>query len=186
MKRRGQQPSLYLLTKGFSEEYLPRLKKSVSLPVLRKDFIVDEIQVRESFMYGADAILLIVRLLSQRQLKSLMNLCKDLGMVTLVEVHDRQDLEKALESEAGIIGINNRNLETFEVDFCTTMALAPLVPNRHITVSESGIGNGYDIQLLMRSGINAVLVGSSIMKSDDVLGKARELVLAGKRPDGKG
>lgn len=166
-------------------EYLPRLKKAVSLPVLRKDFIVDEIQVRESFTYGADAILLIVRLLSKRQLKSLINLCKDLGMATLVEVHDRQELEKALESEAKIIGINNRNLETFEVDLRTTMALAPLVPSRHITVSESGISNGEDIQLLMRSGINAVLVGSSIMRSDDVLGKAKELFLAGKRPDGK-
>lgn len=166
--------------------YLPRLKEAVSLPVLRKDFILDEIQVVESFMYGADAILLIVRLLSQRQLKSLINLCKELGMVTLVEVHDRKDLEKALESDTKIIGINNRNLETFEVDLRTTMALAPLVPNRHITVSESGISNGNDIQSLMRSGINAVLVGSSIMKSDDVLGKARELVLAGKRSDGKG
>ena len=169
-----------------SLEVLPQLKKAVSLPVLRKDFILDEIQVRESSMYGADAILLIVRLLSQRQLRSLMNLCKDLGMATLVEVHDRKDLEKALESDAKIIGINNRNLETFEVDIRTSMTLAPLVPNRHITVSESGISNGKDIQSLMRSGINAVLVGSSIMKNDDVFGKARELVLAGKRSDGKG
>lgn len=167
-------------------EYLPRLKKAVSLPVLRKDFIVDEIQVRESFMYGADAVLLIVRLLSQRQLKSLINLCKGLGMATLVEVHDRNDLKKALESDAKIIGINNRNLETFEVDLRTTMALAPLVPNRHISVSESGVSNGNDIQSLRRSGINAVLVGSSIMKSEDVLGKARKLVLAGKRSNGKG
>jgi indole-3-glycerol phosphate synthase len=166
-------------------ESLPRLKKAVSLPVLRKDFIVDEIQVRESFIYGADAILLIVHLLSQQQLKSLMNLCKDLGMVALVEVHDREDLEKALECEAEIIGINNRNLETFEVDLSTTVELVPLVPNRHIIVSESGISNGNDIQVLMRSRVQAVLVGSSIMKSDDVLGKARELVFAGKLPDGK-
>jgi indole-3-glycerol phosphate synthase len=167
-------------------EVLPRLKKAVSLPVLRKDFIVDEIQVRESFMYGADAILLIVRLLSQQQLKSLIKLCKDLGMDALVEVHDKKDLENALESEANIIGINNRDLETFEVDLRTTMALAPLLPNRHISVSESGISNKDDIQLLTRSGINAVLVGSSIMRSDDLFHKARELVLAGKRPDGKG
>lgn len=167
-------------------EVLPQLKKAVSLPVLRKDFIVDEIQVVESFMYGADAILLIVRLLSQRQLKSLINLCKELSLATLVEVHDRKDLEKALESDTKIIGINNRNLETFEVDLRTTMALAPLVPNRHITVSESGISNGNHIHSLMRSGINAVLVGSSIMKSDDVLGKAKELVQAGKGSDGKG
>ena len=142
--------------------------------------------MRESYLYGADAILLIVRLLSQPHLKSLMKLCEDLGMVTLVEVHDRRDLEKALECEAEIIGINNRNLETFEVDLRTTVELAPLVPNRHITVSESGISNGNDIQVLMRSSVQAVLVGTSIMKSDDVLGKARELVLAGKRPDGKG
>jgi indole-3-glycerol phosphate synthase len=167
-------------------EHLPKLKKAVSLPVLRKDFIVDEVQVVESFLYGADAILLIVRLLPQRQLKSLINLCKELGMATLVEVHDKKDLEKALESDTGIIGINNRNLETFQVDLSTTMALAPLVPKRHITVSESGISKGNDIRSLMRSGINAALVGSSIMTSDDVLGKARELVLAGKGSDGKG
>jgi indole-3-glycerol phosphate synthase len=107
-------------------------------------------------------------------------------MDALVEVHDKKDLENALESEANIIGINNRDLETFEVDLRTTMALAPLLPNRHISVSESGISNKDDIQLLTRSGINAVLVGSSIMRSDDLFHKARELVLAGKRPDGKG
>lgn len=166
-------------------ESLPKLKKRVSLPVLRKDFIVDEIQVRESFTYGADAILLIVRLLSKQRLKSLMTLCKGLGMVALVEVHDRQDLVKALDCEAEIIGINNRNLETFEVDLRTTVELAPLVPNSHIIVSESGISDSNDIQVLRRSCVQAVLVGSSIMKSDDVLGKVRELVFAGKIPDGK-
>lgn len=164
---------------------LPRLKETISLPILRKDFIVDEIQVRESFLYGADAILLIVRLLSKQQLKDLMNLCEELGMAALVEVHDRQDVEKAVECDAEIIGINNRNLETFEIDLRTTMKLVPLIPDKHIIVSESGIRDKSDIQLLTRSGVHAVLVGTSIMKSDNLLDKAKELVFAGKIVNGK-
>lgn len=166
--------------------HLPRLKKAVSLPILRKDFILDEIQVRESFLYGADAILLIARILSRQQLKELLDACEELGMAALTEVHDRDDLKSALECGAEIIGINNRNLDTLEVDLNTSLKLAPLVPDKHIVVSESGIGNGRDIRVLMRSGVRAVLVGSVIMKSDDVAGKVRELVSAGRIGDGKG
>ena len=114
-----------------------------------------------------------------------MNLCEDLGMAALVEVHDSQDVEKAVECDAEIIGINNRNLETFEIDLHTTMKLAPLVPDKRIIVSESGIRDKNDIQLLTRSGVHAVLVGTSIMKSDNLLDKAKELVFAGKIVNGK-
>ena len=159
---------------------LPRLKKAISLPILRKDFIIDEIQVTESFFYGADAILLIARILSRQQLKRLLDTCQEWGLDSLIEVHDRYDLEKAIECRAEIIGINNRNLDSFEVNLTTTIKLVPLVPENHIIVSESGIRTGKDIQLLRKSGVRAVLVGSSIMKSDNVAEKVRELVLAGR------
>ena len=108
--------------------WLPGLKKGVSLPVLRKDFILDKIQVQESFAHGADAILLIARILSSEQLRSLLMMTRELGMSGLTEVHDREDLEKAIDCGADIIGINNRNLDTFEVDLRTTLQLAPHVP----------------------------------------------------------
>ena len=160
-------------------DHLPRLKKSISLPVLRKDFIIDEIQLRESFLLGADAVLLIVRLLSKQHLKGLLNICHDLGMAALVEVHDRQDLNVAIMCGAEIIGINNRDLDTFEVNLGTTLELAPLVPDGHIIVSESGMKNGEDLQLLKQYGIHAILVGTVLMKSEDIGKKARELIEAG-------
>lgn len=166
---------------GGNLDELPRLKKSISLPILRKDFIIDEIQVRESLLYGADAILLIARILSKEQLKELLVVCKELGLTPLTEIHDRHDLEKAVDSGAEIIGINNRNLETFEVHLRNTLDLAPLVPEKCIIVSESGIFDKEDIQLLRRSGIRAVLVGTAIMKSDDMTKKIRELVYAGNQ-----
>jgi indole-3-glycerol phosphate synthase len=164
---------------GGDLDELPRLKKSVSLPILRKDFIIDEIQVKESLLYGADAILLIARILSKERLKALIVLCKELGLTPLTEIHDRHDLEKAIDCEAEIIGINNRNLETFEVCLQTTLDLVPLVPKKCIIVSESGIFDKVDIQLLRRSGIQAILVGTSIMESKDMASKTRELVDAG-------
>jgi indole-3-glycerol phosphate synthase len=160
--------------------YLPQLKRAVSLPILRKDFIIDEIQVRESFLWGADAVLLIVRILSRQQLMRLLDTCKELGLAALTEAHDRDEVQGAIECGADIIGINNRNLDTFEVDLNTTMELAPLVPDRRILVGESGIGDGTDIRKLDGMGINAVLVGSALMKSDDVAKKTREMVDAGK------
>ena len=158
---------------------LPRLKKAISLPILRKDFVIDQIQVRESLLYGADAILLIARILSREQLKEFIVLCKELELTPLTEIHDRHDLEKAVDCGAEIIGINNRNLETFKVCLQTTLDLVPLVPKNCIIVSESGIFDKEDIQLLRRSGIQAVLVGTSIMESKDMAGKTRELVDAG-------
>lgn len=160
---------------GGNLNHLSRLKKAISLPVLRKDFIIDEVQVRESFLGGADATLLIARILSHRQLKDLRDICHDLGMAALVEVHDRQDIEKAVACGADIVGINNRDLNTFNVSLETTLKLAPLVPEGHIIVSESGVKNKGDLQLLKQAGIQAVLVGTSLMKSKDIGKKAREL-----------
>ena len=138
---------------GGSLEELPRLKKTVSLPILRKDFIIDPIQVRESLLYGADAILLIARILSKEQLNELLTLSVESGLAPLTEVHDPHDLEKALDCGAEIIGINNRNLDTFEVDLQTTIDLAPRVPENCIIVSESGIAHPEDIRCLRRIGV---------------------------------
>jgi indole-3-glycerol phosphate synthase len=160
-------------------DQLPRLKQAVSLPILRKDFILDEIQIRESLLYGADAVLLIARILSKEQLKELLALCKEARLAPLTEVHDLQDLEKAIDCRAETIGINNRNLETFELDFRTTIKLAPRVPEKCTLVSESGIFDKEDIRRLTGRGIQAVLVGTSIMKSSDMRRKVQDLVHAG-------
>ena len=165
-------------------ESLPRLKKAIAVPILRKDFIIDAVQVQESFFYGADTILLIARILSQRQLAELIAVCHELGMVPLTEIHDRHDLEKAIACGAEIIGINNRDLDSFKVDVHTTFELTPLVPESCIVVSESGFENGRDVQSLKKTGIHAVLVGSALMRSNDLAAKTAELVNAGDRRNG--
>ena len=160
-------------------ENLPLLKRAVSVPILRKDFIIDEIQVRESYYFGADAILLIARILNVEQLKDLIGLCREMKLTALTEVHDMEDLDKAIECGADVIGINNRDLDTFEVNTNTTLTLAPMMPEDCIVVSESGINNPVDIIKLKGTGINAVLVGSALMKSDDIAARTREMVNAG-------
>jgi len=159
--------------------YLPRLKKAVGLPILRKDFIIDALQVREAALYGADAFLLIARILSRAQLAELISAGLEQGMVPLTEIHDRDDLEKALDAGADIIGINNRDLDSFTVDINTTFELAPLLPKDRLIVSESGLAEAADIRSLKSAGIQAVLVGSALMKSDDLAQKTAELVDAG-------
>jgi len=159
---------------------LPVVKNAVSIPILRKDFIIDEIQVKEAFMYGADAILLIARILSPGKLKDLLELCREYNLSPLTEVHDKKDLDQSLECGANIIGINNRDLDTFHVDINTTGKLAGLVPETCVLVGESGISTKEDINELKGKGVNAVLVGSALMSSRDTAGKVRELVEAGK------
>ncbi|PIP36237.1 MAG: indole-3-glycerol phosphate synthase [Desulfobacterales bacterium CG07_land_8_20_14_0_80_52_14] len=156
------------------------LKKAVRLPVLRKDFIIDAVQIAQSFINGADAILLIARILSKEQLEEMVGICKDFGMHALVEIHDEKDLEKALACNASIIGINNRDLDTFQVDIGVTIRIAPLVPEDCVVVSESGIRSAEDIRKLKPLGIRAVLVGTSLMDSEDIVSKTRSLVHAGK------
>jgi len=166
--------------------HLPRIKTAISLPVLRKDFIIDPIQVEESLLHGADAILLIVSILSRNQVKELLALSRELGMACLTEVHNRDEIEKASECGAEIIGINNRDLDNFEVDVGTTLDLAPLIPDGCIRVSESGISNREDIGTLRQSRINAVLVGTALMRSNDLMAKTRQLVQSGGPENGNG
>ena len=154
---------------------LPLLKKAVSLPILRKDFIIDEIQIEESSLWGADAILLIARILTKEQLTKFLELCRTFGLAALTEVHDQDDLDKALECRAEIIGINNRDLDTFEISLNTTFELAPRIPEGHVIVSESGIIYGEDVHPLKEVGVQAILVGTSLMQSQDIGEKAREL-----------
>ena len=162
-------------------EGLLKVKEAVSLPVLRKDFILDELQVRESRAYGADAILLIVRILSAAQLRELLQATWEAGLAALTEVHNRAELEQALECGADLIGINNRNLDTFAVDLKTTLEMAPLVPAGFGPVSESGIHSAEDIRLLAQSGVKAFLIGTALMQADDRGAKIRELICAGGR-----
>lgn len=159
--------------------YLMRLKEKTVVPLLRKDFILDEIQVMESFFCGADAVLLIVRILTEEALSALLALTRELGMAALVEVHDRGDLETALRCGASIIGINNRDLDIFKVDLRTTIDLAPLVPGECTLVSESGVESAEHMRILRQANIHAVLVGTSIMKSGDAGRKIGELLEAG-------
>lgn len=161
-------------------EQLPRLKKAIALPILRKDFIIDAVQVREASFFGADAVLLIARILSQQQLTEYIALCQELGMTPLTEVHSADDLEKAVAGGAEVIGINNRDLDSFKVDLNTTFRLAPLIPNHCVRVSESGISSEEDVRALKTAGIHAVLVGSSLMSSRDPAKKTKEIVTAGE------
>jgi indole-3-glycerol phosphate synthase len=160
---------------------LPLLKKATSLPILRKDFIIDAVQIQQALVYGADAVLLIARILSQPQLAEFISMCNELGLAPLTEIHDRDDLDRAIESGAEIIGINNRDLDSFKVDINTTFRLAPLVPQSCILVSESGITKEEDIRALQTTGIHAVLVGSALMTSKDQALKTKEIVMAGER-----
>jgi indole-3-glycerol phosphate synthase len=160
---------------------LPLLKKATSLPILRKDFIIDAVQIQQALVYGADAVLLIARILSQPQLAEFISMSNELGLAPLTEIHDRDDLDRAIESGAEIIGINNRDLDSFKVDINTTFRLAPLVPQSCILVSESGITKEEDIRALQTTGIHAVLVGSALMTSKDLALKTKEIVMAGER-----
>jgi indole-3-glycerol phosphate synthase len=144
--------------------------------LLRKDFIFDPYQVYESRAYGADALLLIAAILSQGQLKELVSLSHSLGLGCLVEVHNGDEVERAVLSEAGIIGINNRDLNTFAVDINTTRRLRPLVPKEKIVVSESGIKSRKDMEKLGKWGVDAVLVGEALVTASDVRAKMKELL----------
>jgi indole-3-glycerol phosphate synthase len=157
------------------------LKAETGLPVLRKDFLIDPIQVEESYAYGADAVLLICRILSKSQLGEMMDACSAIGLSALVEIHDERDLQKALDVGARIIGINNRNLSSLEVDLGTTQNLAPLISHEVTVVSESGIEDPEHIVFVGRFGVRAVLVGSSLMKSRDLFLKTKALVEAGSK-----
>lgn len=161
---------------GGSLHHINEVRKTVKLPILRKDFIIDEYQVYESRYFGADAILLIARILTNEQIKSFMHLARRIGMDSIVEVHDEFDLEKALVSDAKIIGINNRDLDTFKVDVGITLRLIPRIPKGITTISESGIKTEDDISRLKETGVNAVLIGTSFLEAPDISAKVKEII----------
>lgn len=159
---------------GGSLEDLARVKKSVALPVLMKDFIIDEYQVHEGAAHEADAVLLIASCLGD-ELDDFLNLTDKLGLEALVECHSVRDIEKAVGAGARMIGINNRNLRTLEIDLNITKELAKHVPKDKILVSESGVKSPEDVRFLLKSGATAVLVGTALMKAGNPKRKLIEL-----------
>jgi indole-3-glycerol phosphate synthase len=156
-------------------KYLSEIKKTVSVPVLRKDFIIDPYQIYEARAAGADLVLLIARILTKEKIDAFLALSHELGMECLVEVHDNDELEKVLETESAIIGINNRNLDTFETNLETTLQLCHRIPEDKIIVSESGIKTRADVLMLEEAGIDAILIGETLMRSEDISRKIKEL-----------
>ena len=155
--------------------YLGKIREVVNLPLLRKDFICDPYQIYEARVAGADAILLIAAMLDAGQLEEYNALAAELHLDVLLEVHDEAELELALATDCTLIGINNRNLQTFETDLATTERLLPLIPASHFVVAESGISSRADVLRLQRAGANGFLVGESLMREDDIGTKLREL-----------
>ncbi|MBO4797224.1 MAG: indole-3-glycerol phosphate synthase TrpC [Candidatus Methanomethylophilaceae archaeon] len=156
-------------------DYLSEISKAVGIPVLRKDFVVDEYMIYEAWRAGASAVLLICSILDEQSLERFIGLCHSLGMSALVEVHDAGEVSAALRCGARIVGVNNRNLRDFTVDARNCLDLRPLVPEGVIFVAESGIGTRSDVEILEKNGVDAVLVGESLMKSADKSLKLSEL-----------
>jgi len=157
-------------------EYVSKVRGNISIPILRKDFFIDEYQIYETVALGAEAILLIADILSIAQMTKFYNLATELGLDCLVEVHSEEDIEKALAINASIIGINNRDLHTFKVDLGVTQRLIRLIPQNKVIVSESGIKSYENIMFLKSLGVNAVLIGGVFMEADDIAAKMKELM----------
>jgi len=155
--------------------HLFSVKQTVKIPLLRKDFIIDEYQLFESRAFGADAVLLISSLLNVEEMANFMKIVENLGMEALLEVHSEEDLEKVLSTPADVIGINNRDLKDFTVDLKVTENLVKKIPKGKIVVSESGIKSKEDVLLLKNIGINAILLGQVLLESEDIGRKLREM-----------
>ncbi len=156
--------------------YIPQVRAAVSLPVIRKEFIIDEIQIRQAALFGADAILLIAAILDQGQLSAYQALAQELGMDTLVEVHDEREATMALAAGSRLIGINNRDLRDFTVDLNTTFRVMAEIPKEIPVISESGIRDHHDMELLASHGVAAALVGESLMRLTDRSQGLRRLI----------
>lgn len=159
--------------------HLVQVRKAIGLPVLRKDFTLHEVQIYEAAVAGADAILLIVAALEQADLERLHHTATTLGLDVLVEVHTREELDRALDCGAKVIGINNRNLATFQVDLAATEEISEDVPEGVILVSESGLKTNADARRVFACGCNAILVGESLMRTGDVAAQAHALLNVG-------
>ncbi|MFZ7102855.1 MAG: indole-3-glycerol phosphate synthase TrpC [Peptococcaceae bacterium] len=159
-----------------SGDYLLKIKERVKIPILRKDFIIDPYQIYETGLLGADALLLIAGILEEEELHDFLLLARSLGLDALVEVHCRAELEKAVRCGGEIIGINNRDLQTFQTDLNTTRELARLIPSHCLVVSESGISTAQDVRELARIGVNGILVGEALVTSTDLESKIKELL----------
>jgi len=158
------------------DRFLKEIRETVDLPLLRKDFIVDPYQIYETKAVGGDALLLIVRLLQDGRLKDFIELADECGLVSVVEVHNEEDLGRACDAGAGVIGINNRDLSTFKTDLAVSLKLAPLISRETTVVSESGIRTRADIETLMGAQIHIFLIGESLMQEVDIGRKLRELL----------
>lgn len=162
---------------GGNLSYINEIKGLINLPILRKDFILEPYQVCESRYFGADAILLIADLLSKQKLSELIGIAFDLGLDCLVEVHTEKELKKVLKlKNVSLIGINNRDLHTLEVDFKTTQKLFPLIPKDKVVVVESGIKSYQDVLFLKILGVSAVLIGEAFMEAPDIRKKVEEIM----------
>lgn len=148
-----------------SNEYLKEIKKTVTVPILRKDFIIDPYQIYESKVLHADCILLICSVLTKAQLKEYIEISDTLGLSVLVEAHDEEEIDKALSTGSRMIGVNNRNLKTFQVDINNSLKLRKLVPSDILFIAESGIQTREDVALLEEHGVNGVLVGETLMRA---------------------
>ncbi len=156
-------------------EYLTQIRRYVPMPLLRKDFIIDKYQLVEALVYGADFVLLIAKALSRKELKELLEYTWHLGMEALVEIHDKKDLVKAIFAGPNIIGINHRNLETFEVDVSLSHKLVPLIPKGKIIVAESGIHSHEQVKELHNIGVDAFLIGEHFMRQSDIASAVRKI-----------
>jgi len=167
-----------------SLDYLRQIRAAVKVPLLRKDFIIDERQILEAIEWGADAILLIVAILTDEQLKKFHALALDAGLAALVEVHDAQELERALKIAPPLLGVNNRDLKTFKVDLATTEKIAAkmedgewkMEKNARLLIAESGIHHRADVERLKKCGARAILVGESLLRDGNIRSKIAELI----------
>lgn len=158
-----------------NDEYLKEIAEAVSIPCLRKDFTVDEYQIYQAKVLGASAVLLICSVLTENQMKDYIRICDELGLSALVEVHDEQEVQTAINAGARIIGVNNRNLKDFSVDTDNSRRLRELIPPNVLFVSESGVRTAEDVETLRKIGADAVLIGETLMRASDKRAKLAEL-----------
>lgn len=149
-------------------EFIPQIRRYTKIPILRKDFIVDEYQILESLVYGADFILLIAKALSKNELKNLLEFAHRLGLEALVETHDKEDIKNAIFAGAEIFGINHRDLQTFKMNMSLSSDLIPLIPKNKIIVAESGLKDSEQLKQLHKIGVDAFLIGETFMREKDV------------------